>query len=66
MASGATLAEKGKPATLILDSGTMRISVRVICLQAGALNQEIRVLDARTRHVFHAEVVGAGLLHAAL
>ena len=66
MASGAALAEKGKPATLILDSSDMRISVRVICLQAGALNQEIRVLDARTRHVFHAEVVGAGMLHAAL
>jgi hypothetical protein len=66
IASGAALAEKGKPATLILDGGAMRISVRVICLQAGALNQEIRVLDARTRHVFHAEVVGAGLLHAAL
>ncbi len=66
IASGAALAEKGKPATLVLDSGTMRISVRVICLQAGAMNQEIRVLDARTRHVFHAEVVGAGLLHAAL
>lgn len=66
IASGAALAEKGKPATLILDSSNMRISVRVTCLQAGALNQEIRVFDARTRHVFHAEVVGAGLVHAAL
>lgn len=65
-ASGAALTKKGKPATLILDSANMRISVRVICLQAGGLNQEIRVFDARTRHVFHAEVVGAGLVHAAL
>jgi len=63
---GAVLAEKGKPATLILDDGSMRISVRVICLQSGLLNQQIRVFEARNRHVFHAEVVGAGLLHAAL
>src|SRR5579864_5937046 len=60
--SGAVLAEKGKLATLILDDGSMRISVRVICLQPGVLNQRIRVFEARSRHVFHAEVVGAGLL----
>jgi hypothetical protein len=65
-ASGAVLAEKGKPATLVLDDGSMRISVRVICLQGGVLNQQIRVFDSRSRHVFHAEVVGAGLLHATL
>jgi len=65
-AYGAMLAEKGKPATLVLDGGSMRISVRVICLQPGVLNQQIRVMDERSRHVFHAEVVGAGLLHASL
>jgi hypothetical protein len=65
-ATGAVLAERGKPATLILDDGNMRISVRVICLQAGALNQQIRVFEAQGRHVFHAEVVGLGLLHASL
>ncbi len=65
-ATGAVLAERGKPATLILDDGNIRISVRVICLQAGALNQQIRVFEAHGRHVFHAEVVGAGLLHASL
>jgi Chaperone for flagella basal body P-ring formation len=65
-APGAALAERGKAATLVLDDGNMRISVRVICLQAGVLNQQIRVFDAKSRHVFHAEVVGAGLLHAAL
>lgn len=64
--AGAVLAEKGKPATLMLDDGSMRISVRVICLQGGVLNQEIRVVEARSRHVFHAEVVGVGLLHASL
>jgi hypothetical protein len=65
-ATGAVLAERGKPATLILDDGNMRISVRVICLQAGALNQQIRVFEAQGRRVFHAEVVGLGLLHASL
>jgi hypothetical protein len=65
-APGAALAERGKAATLVLDDGNMRISVRVICLQAGVLSQTIRVLDAKSRHVFHAEVIGAGLLHAAL
>lgn len=63
---GAVLAEKGKPATLILDGGSLRISLRVICLQAGVLNQQIRVFDARSRHVLHAEVVGRGILHATL
>ena len=63
---GAVLAEKGKPATLVLDDGSMRISVRVICLQRGVLKQQIRVVEARSRHVFHAEVVGVGLLHASL
>jgi hypothetical protein len=64
--AGAVLAERGKSATLILEDGGMRISVRVICLQPGALNQQIRVFDAQSRRVFHAEVVGAGLLHASL
>jgi hypothetical protein len=64
--NSSVLAEKGKPATLVLDDGSMRISVRVICLQRGVLNQEIRVVEAQGRHVFHAEVVGMGLLHANL
>jgi len=63
---GAVMAEKGKPATLILDDGSLRISLRVICLQPGVLNQQIRVIDARSRRVFHAEVVGRGILHATL
>ena len=58
------LAEKWKPATLVLDGGSVRISVRVICLQQGVLNQQIRVIEERSRRVFHAEVVGAGRLRA--
>jgi hypothetical protein len=63
---GTALAEKGKPAMLVLDDGSMRISVRVICLQSGVLNQQIRVFNAQNRQVLRAEVVGAGLLHASL
>lgn len=63
---GGALAEKGKPATLVLDGGSVRISVRVICLQRGVLHQQIRVIEERSRRVFHAEVVGAGLLRASL
>jgi hypothetical protein len=63
---GAALAEAGKPATLILDGANLRISVQVICLDRGVLNQQIRVFDAKNRRVFRAEVVGARLLHAIL
>ena len=66
VSTGAVLAERGKPANLILDGGGIRISMRVICLQAGELNQRIRVFDTQSRHVLRAEVVGAGLLHATL
>jgi len=63
---GPALADKGKPAILILDEGSMRISVRVVCLQRGVLNQHIRVLDAKSQRVFYAQVIGAGELHGTL
>jgi hypothetical protein len=68
-ATAATLpamAEKGKPATLILEDGAMRISLRVTCLQRGVLHQRIRVFDERSRRAFRAEVIGSGLLQATL
>lgn len=65
-AAGPLLVARGKPATLILDDTTMRISVPVICLEPGLLNQRIRVFDQHSRRVFLAEVVGDHLLHAAL
>ncbi len=63
---GVTLTEPGKPATLILDGGNVRIAVQVICLDRGKLNQQIRALDAQSRRIFRAQVVGAHLLHANL
>jgi|SRR5579863_613158 len=64
--SGPVLAQKGKPATLVLQSGGMRVSLPVICAEPGALNQRIRVFDVHSQRVFYADVVGEGLLHASL
>ncbi len=64
--SSPALAEKGKPAILILEGTGLRISIPVVCLGRGGLNQQIRALDATTHRVFNAEVVGIGLLHASL
>jgi flagellar basal body P-ring formation chaperone FlgA len=63
---GTILAERGKAATLIFDAGNVRISLRVICLERGELNQQIRVFNVQSRRVFRAEVVGVGLLRATL
>jgi hypothetical protein len=63
--ASARLVDRGKPATLILEDTTMRISMPVICLEPGGLNQRIRVLDQQSRKVFLAEVAGDHLLHAA-
>lgn len=62
----APLVARGKTATLILEDATMRISIPVICLEPGLLNQRIRVVDRRSRRVFLAEVIGDHLLRASL
>lgn len=61
-----TLVAKGKTATLLLESETLRISLPVTCLEAGALNQRIRVWDKQSRHVLYGEVIAEGLLRASL
>ena len=66
VASGPVLAQRGKPAVLILQGGGMRILLTVICTEPGALNQRIRVFDRHSQHAFYADVVGEGLLHASL
>jgi hypothetical protein len=60
------LLAKGKTATLILENTRMRISVPVICLEPGLLNEEIHVFDQRSRRVFRAQVIGDHLLRANL
>jgi len=65
-AAGPPLVAKGKTATLVLVDETMQISMPVICLEPGLLNQEIRVFDRRGRRVFVARVIGDHLLRANL
>jgi Chaperone for flagella basal body P-ring formation len=64
--SGPLLAQRGKPATLVLQGGGMQVSLPVICTEPGTLNQRIRVVDRHSQRIFYADVVGEGLLHAAL
>lgn len=65
-ATGSVLTQPGDSATLILESNSIRISLAVICLQRGYLNQEIRARDAASQRVYHAEVVGMDMLRAPL
>jgi hypothetical protein len=60
------LVAQGKPATLILEDSTTRISLPVICLASGGLNERVRVIDKRSRKIYAAEVVGDQLLRANL
>jgi hypothetical protein len=64
--AGSTLMAKGTTAMLILEDARMRLSIPVTCLEAGQLNERIRVFDRRNRQVFLAEVVGDHLLRATL
>lgn len=57
---------RGKAATLILDTVNMRISLPVICLEPGLLNQRIRVFDRQSRRVYLAQIIGDHLLRASL
>jgi hypothetical protein len=65
-ATGPVLAQAGKKAVLLLNGGSMSISLPVTCLERGRLSQKIRVLDVTSRRILQAEVVGAGKLHASL
>ena len=66
VASEPLLTHRGKPATLVLDGGGIRVSLPVTCTEAGALHQRIRVFDKQSGRVFFADVIGEGLLHASL
>jgi Chaperone for flagella basal body P-ring formation len=60
--AGPPLTQPGDAATLILQSGAISISLPVVCLQRGALRQEIRARDASSRRIFQAQVIGTDLL----
>jgi flagella basal body P-ring formation protein FlgA len=62
--AGPTLVEAGKPATLFLNSGTMKMFLDVTALERGSLNQTIRVRLPGTGKVLRAQVIGSRRLEA--
>lgn len=66
--SGPKLAPKlvrpGSAAVLTLESKNIRLKVPVVCLEAGALAQQIRVRDPETQKILQATVVGPARLQA--
>jgi len=60
------LVTKGKPAKLVVETQTLRMTALVTPLESGAQGQVIRVRNLDTQRVFNAEVVGEGLLQAEL
>jgi hypothetical protein len=63
---GAALVAAGQPATLIVETPVMRMTMRVTPLERGVKGQLIRVRNQDTLRVLEAEVIGAGLLQAGL
>ena len=59
------LMHPGQTAELVLEGQGIQISMPVVCLESGVLGQQVRVRDAGSQRVFHAEIVGAGLVRAA-
>jgi hypothetical protein len=60
------LVMRGKAAKLVLETQSLRMTALVTPLESGSKGQIIRVKNPDTQRVFRAEVVGAGLLAAAL
>jgi len=60
------LVTRGKPAKLVVETETLRLTVLVTPLESGAKGQLVRVKNLDTQRVFTAEVVGEGLLQAGL
>jgi hypothetical protein len=60
------LVAAGKPARLVIETATLRLTALVTPLESGAKGQIIRVRNQDTQQLLQAEVVGAGLLQATL
>jgi flagella basal body P-ring formation protein FlgA len=56
----------GKPAKLIVETPTLRMTALVTPLESGVKGQLISVRNQDTQRVLKAEVVGAGLLQVQL
>jgi hypothetical protein len=60
------LVAAGKPAKLVVETATLRLTALVTPLESGVKGQLIRVRNLDTQRVLKAEVVGEGLLQAKL
>jgi hypothetical protein len=60
------LVRAGHAATLLMQNGTMRITTQIICLQNGAMGEEIRISSLDHKRITTAEVVDSGLLKGTL
>ena len=65
-ASPIVLVAAGKPAKLVVETATLRLTVPVTPLESGVKGQLIRVRNLDTQRVLEAEVIGEGLLEAEL
>jgi hypothetical protein len=64
MASRVVLVVAGRPARLVVEMATLRMTALVTPLQSGVKGQTIRVRNLDTQRAFEAEVVGPDLLQA--
>jgi hypothetical protein len=64
--SSAGLMRSGDRATLILEEADFRISMPVICLEAGMRGQQIRVASKDGRRFYKGEVMSSGILKGRL
>jgi hypothetical protein len=65
-ASGESTIRRGQTATLVWDQAGIRVVLPVTCLDAGGVGQVVRVQLKNGPRILRAEVVGEGMLRAAL
>jgi Chaperone for flagella basal body P-ring formation len=58
------LVRAGRPATLLLRSGNMKLITPVITLECGTAGQQVRTRGRKTNKIFEAEVIGENKLAA--
>lgn len=63
---GESTIKRGQTATLVWDQAGIRVVLPVTCLDAGAVGQVVRVQLKNAPRILRAEVMGEGMLRAAL
>lgn len=58
------LVRAGRPATLLLRRGNMKLTTPVITLECGIAGQQVRARGQKTNKLFEAEVIGENVLTA--